>query len=513
MPRCLTRLLPILLLGVLGGCATVDFDAPKTASSALQDTDDTWLGRRVAGLTGDRVGESGFMLVEDNLMAKALRVSGLRLAERSIDAQYYLINNDKTGLLFVSGLLDAADRGVRVRLLLDDILTSGYDRGLLALDAHPNFELRIFNPFARRSGFARWMNFLGDFRRLNRRMHNKSFTVDNQVTLIGGRNIGDEYFAADEKTNFGDLDVMGIGPVVDEVSTMFDLYWNDRLSVPVSAVLDPPEDPWQEIAALRARIADALTNEDATRYEGIVNEILAGERIQGEDLSWVPYELVYDAPEKADKRLAAEAETMIPPLRQAILDGEREFMLITPYFVPRKSIEGFGELRERDMRVIVLTNSLAANNHAVVHSGYVPARKPLLEMGVELYEVRPDAQAQGVRKSGMGRSGGTLHAKAFIVDRSELFVGTFNWDPRSANINTEMGIILHAPELASGLAGRVIAAIPGKAYELQLDKRGKIIWITHDDGEEVIYTKEPETTWGQRFKVGFYRMLPIKSQL
>jgi putative cardiolipin synthase len=383
---------------------------------------------------------------------------------------------------------------------------------MLALDAHPNIEIRIFNPFANRS--ARALNFLTDFRRVNRRMHNKSFTVDNQVTIIGGRNIGDEYFAANEDTNFGDLDVLGLGPVARDVSEMFDLYWNHRLAVPVAAVVEAPEDPFQEIAALRTRIAQALSEVDTSHYETVVEDILEHKVIIPEEFNWVPYELVHDSPDKADKRLAGQAETIVPPLHEAIMACERELIVISPYFVPEKSLETFRELRERGVRVRIMTNSLAANNHLIVHAGYAPSRKPLLEMGAELYEVRADAQVAGVQKSGMAHSGGTLHAKVFVVDRERVFLGTFNWDPRSAHINTEMGIVLDSPRIAMAIAHFIDGITWVDAYEVRLGEGNRLQWLSLDEqGDKVSLAKEPDTTWWQRFKVGFYRLLPIRGQL
>ncbi len=513
MPNTLIRLLAMLFLAGSGGCATVDFDSPKEESYAPIETEATLIGRWVSEFSEDRVGRSGFLLVPEPLNAMAFRVSGAARAEQTIDAMYYLINADKAGLIFINSLIEAAERGVRVRLLLDDILTGGYDRGLIALDAHPNIQIRMFNPFARRGPLSRNLNFLGDFGRLNRRMHNKAFIIDNQAAVIGGRNIGDEYFAADEVANFGDLDVFAIGPVVREISEMFDLYWNHRLAVPVNRVIDPPEQPFQEIAELRVRIASALQDVDTDHYTQVVEEIRERERVYHDQLSWVPYDFVYDDPDKADEELAAGARTIVPPLREAIVAGDEELMIVSPYFVPQTSMEGFRELRDHGMSIKVVTNSLTANNHLVVHSGYAPTRKPLLRMGVELYEVRSDVQVEGVEKTGMARSGGTLHTKAFIVDREVLFIGTFNWDPRSKNLNTEMGIILYAPALASANAEMVMRRIPTHAYTLRLDDRDRIEWVTRIDGEEVIYTKEPESTWWQRFKVGFYRMLPIEEQL
>ena len=502
-----------LVLLATAGCATVDFDAPKTESFAAADTDDTWLGRRAADLAGDKARESGFLLLKDGVDAMAIRVSLANRAERTIDAQYYLVKADSAGLLFLNALLDAADRGVRVRLLIDDYLTTGQDRGMLALDAHPNFEIRIFNPFARRNAVARTTNALGDFRRLNRRMHNKSFTVDNQVTVIGGRNIGSEYFAAHDQSNFEDLDLLGIGPVVEDVSAMYDLYWNDRVAVPVRNVIRAPEDPDSALARFREWMAVSLSETRTVRYEGVVQGILERERIRRDQFTWDPYEFVYDPPEFGDKKRAATAETMVPALQAAISKSEQEFLLVTPYFVPRRSLGLFRELRDREVAVSVITNSLASTNQPLVHSGYGPTRKPLLRMGVKLYELRPDIEVTGVEKSGLAGSAGGLHAKLFIIDRQELFVGTFNWDPRSARINTEMGIILHSPTLAAGLAETITSSLDDETYRVELSDDGRLRWVTSMDGEVVTYTKEPQTSWWLRFKVGFYRILPIKEQL
>lgn len=503
-----------LVLLAISGCATVDFDQPKAASYAAADTGDTWLGQRVAGLAGGRTGESGFMLLHSGVSAMAVRVSLANRAKRTIDAQYYLVKGDSAGLLFLNALLNAADRGVRVRLLIDDYLATGQDSGMLALDAHPNFEIRIFNPFARRSAFGRNINVLGDFRRLNRRMHNKSFTADNQVTVVGGRNIGSEYFAAHDRNNFEDLDLLGIGPVVNDVSSMFDRYWNDRIAVPVHHVVRPPGDPETAVSELRDKITAGLEDVSAARYQGVVESILERERIQEDQFTWDPYQLVFDPPEFGDKKKAATVESMVPALQSAISKSEEEFLLVSPYFVPRRrSLALFEELRDRGVAVKVVTNSLASTNQPLVHSGYGPKRKSLLQMGVEVYEIRPDFEITGVEESGVEASAGGLHAKLFIIDRTELFVGSFNWDPRSARINTEMGIILHSPELAAGLAERITRNLKPETYQLELSDTGRLRWTTRIDGEELVYTKEPHTSWWQRFKVGFYRILPIKEQL
>ncbi len=499
----------------LGGCASVDFDYPKTESVSLapEQTSDTYLAGAVFDTVGTGPeGQSAFHLMPDGVEALAVRLGGAARSERTLDVMYYLFNSDLTGLLVIDALLQAADRGVRVRLLLDDVLTRGYDRGLIALDTHPNIEIRMFNPWARR--YMRSLNMLFDFGRLNRRMHNKAFIMDNQAAVIGGRNIGNEYFAADESVNFGDLDTLVLGPIVDEVSDMFDLYWNHELSVPVPAITPPPSDPDREIGEVRQRIADALVLAGETHYSAMMNDLLAYAQLSADDYLWAPYQFVYDSPDKAIKKKSEQAQSILTPMREILLAAEKEIIVVSPYFVPLDStIKGFGDMRERGVETIVITNSLASNNHTVVHSGYAPSRKPLLEQGVRLYEVRPDFQAAGVEKSGIARSGGTLHTKAFIVDRKKVFIGTFNWDPRSAYLNTEMGVIIDEPEMAARLAQSVDAALPSHAYRLELNEDGKIRWFTEVDGEEVEFDKEPETSGWKRFKVKLFGLLPIKKQL
>jgi putative cardiolipin synthase len=246
----LRHLVVVFALALTSACATIDFDYPRSPSLAVQDTDDTNLGRQVdREVANHPTNESGFYPIYDGIEALAARLSMAERAERSIDAQYYLIKRDIVSTVFIDALLRAADRGVRVRLLLDDIFTAGYDAGMAGLDSHPNFEIRIFNPFGRAGG--RILNAITDFSRINRRMHNKSFTVDNQITLIGGRNIADEYFGAREDARFSDLDVVGIGPVVQQVSEMFDAYWNHETAFPLPAFAKMPEDPAAELERVR----------------------------------------------------------------------------------------------------------------------------------------------------------------------------------------------------------------------------------------------------------------------
>ncbi len=503
----------VVIVAALSGCATVDFDFPKEETTVLTDTVDTYLGKKFVGLADQHPGEAGFFPMGDGIDALAARLLLAERAERGIDAQYYLIKNDITGNAFINVLLRAADRGVRVRLLVDDMFTGGYDAGMAGLDSHPNFEIRIFNPFARRS--ARFMDGVTSFSRINRRMHNKSFTIDNQITIIGGRNIADEYFGAREDAKFGDLDVIGIGPVVQDVSNMFDGYWNHERAAPIAAFADMPDEPAAELERVRDELQQARQRIITSKYaEAVKDQVLEYVETDTSTFIWAPYILAVDSPDKTFKSKAADVASITTPLRESLLSATTEAIIISPYFVPRKTgIEAISDLQLSGVDVTVITNSLAANNQASVHGGYAPSRKPLLKSGVRINEVRDDADVSGSELVAVSGARATLHTKAFIVDRRELFIGSFNFDPRSAKINTELGVIIQSPELAEQFARRVLAALPEQTFEVFLNEKGKLRWRGMEDGQEIIFDKEPHTTWWQRFVAGFMRILPIRGQL
>jgi len=481
----------------------------------MKDTSETHFARQYEELVAKQEeGHAGFFPLADGIDALASRLVLARRAERSIDGQYYLIKNDLVGRAFVYALLEAADRGVRVRLLLDDVFTSGYDAGIMALDSHPNFEVRIFNAF-NRGAAGRTLGAVSNFSRVNRRMHNKSFTIDNQITIIGGRNIADEYFGAREDASFDDLDVVGIGPVVNDVSEMFDIYWNHETALPVAAVIKKPRDTDERLVGLRNALKESIEEARTSRYaEAVVGR--AFEQVEGDDsaFTWAPYSLVYDSPDKGIRSKSKEAGSVLTPLQNALTAASSEVLIVSPYFVPRKTgVITLSEIRDRGVDVAIITNSLAANNQFMVHGGYAPSRKPLLRNGVKIYEVRPDAPVPGTEYVDSEDARATLHTKAFIVDRERVFIGSFNFDPRSANINTEMGVIIDDTGLASLFARRVDEALPLKAYTVFLDESGRLRWRGTEDGKETIYRKEPQTNWWQRFQVGVIRLLPVRGQL
>ena len=506
------------LLGVIAlltGCATIDFDYPRTESVTITNTEQTRLGVRVAELSaGQDEGTSGFYPLVDGIEALSTSLLLAERAEVSNYTQYYLVKTDVSSTAFIDALLRAADRGVRVRLLIDDLFTKGYDAGMAALDSHPNFEVRVYNPFRRGAGGRVWSG-LTDLGRVNRRMHTKSFTVDNQVTIVGGRNIADEYFGARADARFGDLDVVAIGPVADEVSRMFDSFWNHETALPVPAFSKMPDDPTAELERVRERLREADEVVRETKYAAAVKQTMLNFMDRGPEMfEWEPYELVYDSPDKGIRSKEGPSVSIVEPLVKALQSAEDRVVIVSPYFVPLKSgIEFLSELQARGVEVVIVTNSLAANNQITVHGGYAPSRKPLLRNGVRIYEVRPDAEVAGSEIVAASGAKSTLHTKAFLVDNKLTFVGSFNFDPRSANLNTESGLLIESETLATRFADWADEGIKANTYELFLDENGKLRWRGYEDGHEVIYKKEPESTWFERFVAGFVRILPVKSQL
>jgi putative cardiolipin synthase len=509
-----------LIAALVSGCASIDYDYPRVESRALSDTEDTELGQLVQSRLASRPNEeieqrySGFYPMVNGMDALALRLALAEKAERSIDAQYYLIKNDIVGRAFVYFLLKAADRGVRVRLLVDDMFTAGMDVGVAALDSHPNFSIRIFNPF-NRGALGRPMGAITSFNRINRRMHNKSFTVDNQVTIIGGRNIADEYFGARKDAKFGDLDVLGVGPVVQDISNMFDTYWNHEAALPALAFVREPEDPEAALAELRTGLEAALEEIRGSEYaDAVTAKFETYMAAEGSKLTWAPFEVVVDSPDKGIKKKAEDAASITTPLIESLSNAKTEAIIVSPYFVPRKrGIEGFRALTARGVDVTIVTNSLAANNQFTVHAGYAGSRKPLLESGVHIWEVRPDADVAGAEIVAAVGAKATLHTKAFVVDQREVFIGSFNFDPRSANINTELGVIIRDEELAERFTNWARTSMPLGAYEVFLNEDNKVRWRDLREDPPIVFEKEPESSWWDRSKVNIIKIFPVKSQL
>jgi len=429
----LLHLLAALTLIMIVGCATslpTDFDRPE--SYALTDTNDTDLGRARAAEQAAHPGKSGFYLLEDGLDAYVARAVLARRAERSLDVQYYLYHDDLVGKLFSHLLLEAADRGVRVRLLIDDMDFEGRDLELVAMDSHPNMEVRIFNPFSRSA--SRTSQFVTRMGSVTRRMHNKSFTADNQLTILGGRNIGNEYFDADPDLAFADLDVLVLGPVAQEVSAVFDRYWNNELAYPASVLPDREPPTPEEITKYREQLNQfAADRRDSEYLWELRNSNLANIiRNKQIELKWGDAEVVFDEPEKLQHDFSNKEYHLEPMLAPYVNGVEKELIIFSPYFVPGKEGTAFLTwLCRRGVRVRILTNSLASNDVGIVHAGYQKYRKNLLQGGVELYELNKKLtrKERKEKKGGSGGSKASLHAKSFVFDRRQVFIGSLNLDP------------------------------------------------------------------------------------
>jgi putative cardiolipin synthase len=518
----ISRLFALAMLAFLGGCATLRTDAPRPHSSALAPIADSPSTRYVGDEAKAHPGESGFRPLASNINALMSRVVLIDHATRSLDLQYYIFDNDATGRLIAQRILAAADRGVRVRILLDDLDIEGQDTLLDGLDAHPNIEVRLFNPFhiRNRSIFSKAGQFIVDGRRLNRRMHNKAFIVDGMQAIIGGRNIGDAYFDAGDQVHFSDLDVITIGAVVPEISTMFDTFWNSESSYPVTAYTNVHAGD-ADLEELR----DALGRDARKFAESDYAQELADELPNGPSGDrqgrwfWGKATLVADEPVKADPDHGKTL--LIGPQIRGMLDGAtHEALLISPYFIPGESgVRYLKAMRGRGVGIKVLTNALAATDEPEVHAGYSKYRVPLLEDGVDLYELRPILGKPPRRSLGTS-SGESLHAKSMVVDSRIVFVGSMNLDPRSRQLNTEMGVIVDSPDLAAAISRYFDRATAAEnAYHVVLESDGKpgskpeLRWNAVDDGKPVTYDHDPETSRWLRFKVSVMRILPIEGML
>ncbi|MCG8688268.1 MAG: phospholipase D family protein, partial [Desulfobacterales bacterium] len=436
---------------LLSSCAaTLPTDFPRTQSQSYTDTDTTFLGQTVHPLAANHPGKSGFHILDDGLDAFVARVVLARSAQRSLDIQYYLYHDDLIGRLFTEELFKAADRGVRVRLLVDDMDLKGRDIGATAIDSHPNIEVRIFNPFSRDVGrITQLITRLGS---VTRRMHNKSFTADNQVSILGGRNIGNTYFNADPDLAFADLDVMCIGPVVEDVSDSFDLYWNSELSYPAS-VLAKETVTKEQYSQGRKELATFVALQSHSLYMKSLTQSNLAEKLRNNkvDYAWGDAQIVYDLPEKITAPTDHTEYHLVPQLTPYLEGVEKELIILSPYFVPGKAGSAFLiDLVKKGIKVKILTNSLASTDVSIVHAGYARYRERLLKGGVELYEVNKKADSSK-KTTFKGSSKASLHAKSFIFDRKYIFIGSLNLDPRSFIQNTEIGVLFSSKDIGEQL--------------------------------------------------------------
>lgn len=539
--KCFVRVLLALailglLVALLGRPALPSLEG-RPASQVLSKTEaaSTALGRVVFPQAQQHAGKSGIYSLADAREAFATRVHLARSAQKTLDVQYYIWRPDITGTLLLEELHAAADRGVRVRLLMDDNGTAGLDDLLSALHSHPNIEVRLFNPFLVRK--PKIIGFLTDFPRANRRMHNKSFTADGVATIIGGRNIGDEYFGAADGLLFADLDVLAIGAVVNDVSMDFDLYWASESSYPADLIL--PDSGATALQALHEAAAKVAESSAADKYtKSVRDSSFTSGLIEGKlAYEWAVTRMVSDDPAKGLGK--APDQSMLTHQLVRILDKPADNVeLISSYFVPAaEGVEAFTRMARDGVKLRILTNSLHATDVAAVHAGYMKRRKDLLEAGIELYELRrmsSNGEGSGIglgsgsgggggSGSGGGGSGGgagplgssgsSLHAKTFSIDGKRVFVGSFNFDPRSALFNTELGFIIESPDMAVRIEESFKKEIPESSYEVRLSETGKVYWIERRDGRQIRHDTEPETGLLKRGIVRLLSWLPIEWML
>lgn len=508
------RLAAGLAAGALAtACTTLEPLTDLQAQAALPVGSGTQLDELVAPAEDRHPGQSGFRLVREGPEAFAIRSRSALVAGRSIDVQTYIWHSDLTGRYLALRLLEAADRGVKVRLLVDDMDARDRNYAFAALDAHPDIDVRMFNPFASREGklsFA--FEALGSFDRINRRMHNKTWIVDNRIAVVGGRNLGDEYFGASEEINFVDLDFAMVGPIVRDASASFDRYWNSAVAYPMQ-VLAPQAVTGDALHLLRGQMETLRFEAEQSGYARELRNDDAVQRLVAGDwpMHWTSRSrFVADNPLKVTGQAdGLGGSNVLELLRTAIEASRSNVTIISPYFVPGPKGTDFLVGADRSGTAVrVLTNSLAANDVALVYGGYSEAREALLEGGVELWELKPTPGSQ-VKSSLFGSSGASLHTKALAVDERVAFVGSYNLDPRSTSLNCEQGIFVESAEIAAQLAQIFRTDTAGaRAWAVSL-QQGKLRWM---DGTRT-WDSSPEASAGRKFQAWIARVLPLDAQL
>jgi cardiolipin synthase C len=505
------RLALLVVVLALGACTTLPtIDREAIASEAIPLNTKTTLGR-IAQSSTPTPDASGFRLMPLGLFSLDTRVQLARRAEVSLDVQYYHFEDDETGRWLLRALRDAAERGVRVRLLIDDLYTGGKDPLWLAFAAHKNVQVRLFNPFARaRSGgqAERFLASADEWSRVNHRMHNKLFIADGAMAVIGGRNVANEYYLRSSRENFVDVDAFTVGWIIPPLQNLFDRYWNSDPVYPLESVTSSDKTPEQLRAQFEEWTGPArspppaeLPPNDILGYGPIADDLDLGRL----GLIWGEAYVFADHPDKPfDGEAGGELlETSVTyNVFEAIRGAKQEVVASSPYFVPGPlSMEMLRELRSKGVKVTVMTNSLASTDEPLVHIGYAAHREELLHMGVDLYELSSSRLKENKRMFLFGKSLGRLHAKLVVIDRKRLFIGSMNLDPRSATINTELGAMIDSPPLARELLRIIDIDRLQSAYRVRLDPKGsELQWLSNDGEHEMILNTEPDSTPWLRIK-------------
>ena len=493
-------------------------NSKRPETHTITDGADTTLGRALAPESEAHPGQSGIVLLRDGRDAFVGRALLARQAERSIDLQYYMYHQDTVGKLLNSELVKAADRGVRVRMLIDDIYGNKGEDTRRAMDAHPSIEVRMWNPFVR--GRSRNLQYVFRVKDINYRMHAKTFTADNQATILGGRNIGNEYFDADPDLAFTDLDALAVGAAVADVSSEFDEYWNSEYAYPISTL--EAAGTAADLDRLRGQAKSFFAEHSTSQYIDALDHSDLAQALRQHTVAfrWSEARIVHDSSEKKAHDAEWQEELLISQLAPAIESAQREAIIVSPYFVPgERATAALCKLSRNGVRVRILTNSLVSNDVAAVHAGYARYRKPLLRCGVELYELNEDLRkTEGKMFFWLpGLSKSSLHAKTMAFDRETMFVGSFNFDQRSLHINNEIGILFKDPQIAAEAAENFDRHIEQAAFRvvLETDDQGRetMRWLGKSDGRDVAFDEEPYAGTGLKLLVGVLKLLPIESQL
>jgi len=506
------RLWLLLMIAVaLAGCAMLPARPALLPTHALVDVDGSPLAHTFdASVPAGKAGLSGLRLLPEGPTAFNARLALARSATYSLDVQCYYIAQDRTGFAFLRELRDAAARGVRVRLIVDDLYAAGADELLAGLAAYPNVEVRIFNPLPSREGSfkTRIIFSLHEFGRINHRMHNKLFIADNTFAVSGGRNMANEYFMRSDEANFVDLDVMSGGPVVHQLSALFDSYWNSEQVFPIERLL-APQKPAEEARRRFEEIVRGAAAEVEERPHDVLGATPVGPQFDAGhvELTWAPARAFADTPSKVAGLNDEERTQTVAAETLALFAQARDSVAIaSPYFIPgQRGIEmmrAVGATQENG-RITLITNSLGATDEPLVHASYSRYRVDMLKAGVRIYEISPTLPQRSAKLGSFGRSLAMLHAKAAAIDRRIVYIGSMNLDARSARINTEIGMVLESPELAAMLKRLANEDVKGAAYRLRLAADGESIeWVeTDDDGKTIVHTTEPGASLWLSFKL------------
>ncbi|QBQ97067.1 phospholipase D family protein [Paraburkholderia pallida] len=530
-------LLALLSVTLIAACATrppaTVFQRQTSSALPTSESSATPLGAALAGPVAAHPDESGFRLLATGTDSLQMRIALARAATTTLDMQYYIANEDTTGKLLLGSALYAADRGVRVRMLVDDLNFHDIGRLMAALNSHPNIQIRVFNPYGSPSEnmFTRTRNFFTNVDQFTRRMHNKATIVDNELAIVGGRNLGDEYFSASPTLQFRDLDVLAAGPVAASVSASFDEYWNSSVAYPLSVLNHQKFDP-HDLDVARDELR-AHWRENADPYNAKpLNATPLAQQITRDELGliWAKWQFVADSPDKIADPEHGQMGDAMRSLLDRLNHAHSSVLIVSPYFVPHKAgVQAIRALTARGVRVAILTNSLAATDAVAVQAGYSPYRVPMLEAGAELYEFKPtqpetrDSRRVHVMGS---RSRASLHAKVYVIDESTLVIGSLNLDPRSASLNTELALAIENPPIAHDAAALFkLATSPQASYRVSLatpaelaSQRGSaisspLVWTDEEDGMIRTYNLDPGAGFYRNLLTGLFLLLPVDNQL